>query len=284
MALALAFGTRCVPYASAAPTLPLLYSDDFEHGMERWTTFDAKAAEPSFKVVELEGPEGKTTHALRALGTSQYQPPFRSPPNIALLKDVSVGEFELAAKVQSTNVDAGPHRDMCIVWGYQGPSHFYYVHFGAVATPDGNSCQIFIVDDAARRPISDKAPKGTPWTKDWHNVKVVRRVGDGTIEVYFDKMDKPFMTAHDTTFAWGRVGLGTFDDHGNWDDFKLYGALAKPEAETEARQTKPLTVSRDGQVRRSGSAPLPASRNATSHFAGAPMTRPFSRRRLFASS
>lgn len=223
---------------AAPPTLPLLYSDDFEHGMERWQTFDAKGVEPSFKVVELKGPGDKTTHALRALGTSEYEPPFRSPPNIALLKDATVGDFELTAKVQSTNVDAGPHRDMCIVWGYQDPSHFYYVHFGAVATPDGNSCQIFIVNDAARRPITDKAPEGTPWTKGWQNVKVVRRVGDGAMEVYFDAMDKPFMTAHDATFTWGRVGLGTFDDNGNWDDFKLYGAQAKPEQPKDAKGAK----------------------------------------------
>jgi hypothetical protein len=215
--------------AAAPPTLPLLYADDFEHGIERWQTFDAKGVEPCFKIVEVEGPGGKKTNALRALGTSKYEPPFRSPPNIALLKEINVGEFEITAKVQSTNVDAGPHRDMCIVWDYQGPSHFYYVHFGAISTPDGNACQIFIVNDAARRPITEKKATGTPWTKGWHNVKVVRRVNDGAMEVYFDKMDEPFMAAHDNTFTWGRVGLGTFDDNGNWEDFKLYGALAKPE-------------------------------------------------------
>jgi hypothetical protein len=213
-------------FARAAQTLPLLYSDDFEHGMERWQTFDAKGVELCFKVVEVDGPAGKQTSVLRALGTSQYDPPFRSPPNIALLKGLNVGDFELTAKVQSTNVDAGPHRDMVVVWDYQGPSHFYYVHFGAVATPDTNSCQIFIVDDAARRPLTNTPVKGTPWTKGWHNVKVVRRVGDGAMEVYFDDMEKPFMAAHDRTFTYGRVGLGTFDDNGNWDDFKLYGVQA----------------------------------------------------------
>lgn len=36
-------------------------------------------------------------------------------------------------------------------------------------------------------------------------------------------MEKPIMTATDKTFTWGQVGLGSFDDHGNWDDFKLFG-------------------------------------------------------------
>jgi len=27
-------------------------------------------------------------------------------------------------------------------------------------------------------------------------------------------MDKPLMAARDTTFTWGQIGVGTFDDHG----------------------------------------------------------------------
>ena len=54
-------------------------------------------------------------------------------------------------------------------------------------------------------------------------MKVVRRVEDGTMNVYFDDMEKPFMTAKDKTFTWGQVGIGTFDDHGNFDDITLRG-------------------------------------------------------------
>jgi hypothetical protein len=222
--------------AHAAETLPLLYADDFENGMERWQTQDAKGAESSFEVVDLKNADGEPTKALRALGTSKFQPVHRSPPNFALLKDLDMGDFELTAKVQSTNVGAGAHRDMCVFWGYQDPTHFYYVHFGAKADP--HACQIFIVDDAPRLAITQKEAKGTPWTKGWHTVKVVRRVADGTIEVYFDDMDKPFMTAHDKTFEWGRVGLGTFDDNGNWDDFELRGVEVDRKAAKAAEKGK----------------------------------------------
>ena len=64
-------------------------------------------------------------------------------------------------------------------------------------------------------------------TEGWHNVKVVRRVDDGAMEVYFDDMKKPYMTAKDKTFAWGQVGIGTFDDHGNFDDVVVRGTLRK---------------------------------------------------------
>jgi hypothetical protein len=209
-----------------AAELPVLHADDFEHGMDHWQPLGDQHAESPFAVVEVNGPTDAATHALRALGTSKYEPPFRSPPNVALLKDVTVGDFEITAKVQSTNVHAGPHRDMCIAWGYQDPSHFYYVHFGAASDP--NACQIFIVDDAARTPITVKTATGTPWTEGWHSVKVIRRVEDGTIEVFFDDMDEPHMTAKDTRFQWGQVGLGTFDDNGNWDDFELRGVQLDP--------------------------------------------------------
>lgn len=219
--------------ATATEPLPLVYRDDFEHGMDHWQTRDAPGAEPSFAVVETKGPGGAPTHVLRALGTSKFEPKFRSPPNFALLKDKTLGDFQITAKVQSTNVNAGPHRDMCIFWGYQDPTHFYYVHFGAAADP--HACQVFIVNDAERTAITAKGAKGTPWTEGWHNVRVVRRVDDGTIEVYFDDLDEPFMTAKDSHFKWGQVGLGTFDDNGNWDDFTLRGVEVKPETPAAAQ-------------------------------------------------
>jgi hypothetical protein len=213
------------PALRAAEALPLVHADEFEHGVDRWQTTDPDPAKLSWEVIEIDGPAGQPTKAFRTTGKSAYEPKHRSPPNYALLKDVVVGDFDLTVRVQSTNSRAGAHRDMCIVWGYQDPNHFYYVHFGAQADP--NSCQVFIVNDAPRTPITVKTTKGTPWTDGWHTVRVVRRTADGAIDVYFDDMQTPLMTARDKTFTWGQVGLGTFDDHGNWDDFELRGVETK---------------------------------------------------------
>ena len=43
------------------------------------------------------------------------------------------------------------------------------------------------------------------------------------MKVYFDDMTKPLMTAEDTTFGAGEIGIGTFDDSGNFDDVVLRG-------------------------------------------------------------
>ncbi|MBW8883948.1 MAG: hypothetical protein JF612_04050, partial [Planctomycetia bacterium] len=48
-----------------------------------------------------------------------------------------------------------------------------------------------------------------------------------TIEIYFDDLQKPVMTANDKTFAYGRIGLGTFDDTADWDDITLRGVIQK---------------------------------------------------------
>jgi hypothetical protein len=196
----------------------VLVQDGFENGLAQWKTTDPDAGSSVWQIIEAGEPGN---HALRVTGTSKYQPPFRSPHSIALVKDEVVGDFELTVRVQETNANAGPHRDLCIFWGYQDPSHFYYVHLGAKADP--HACQIFIVNDAPRTMITVDKATGTPWTEGWHTVKVVRNVEDGTMKVFFDDMDKPLMTARDKTFTWGQVGLGTFDDHGNFDDFELRG-------------------------------------------------------------
>jgi hypothetical protein len=205
------------------PKLPLLFKEDFEHGMSHWQTTDPNPAKSVWKIIDVGA--GKKNHALRVTGPSTYKPAYRSPFSIALLKDIKVGDFVLTARIQNTAKDAGPHRDLCIIWGYQDPSHFYYVHYGA--RPDPHACQIFIVNNAPRLKITDKEAKGTPWNDDWHNIKIVRRVADGTMEAYFDDMKTPLMAAHDKTFTWGHVGIGTFDDHGNFDDIELRGERAK---------------------------------------------------------
>jgi len=54
-------------------------------------------------------------------------------------------------------------------------------------------------------------------------VKVVRDSSLGTIEVYFDDMKKPHLTATDKTFGKGRIGIGSFDDMNDFDDVRLFG-------------------------------------------------------------
>ena len=191
--------------------LPLLFSEDFEKGAERWLPTDAKA----WKIEKAD--DG---HYFRQFQNSNYKPPHRSPLNRAYVKELQVTDFVLEAKAQSTGKD-GAHRDMCLFFGYQDPAHFYYVHLAKQA--DDHANQIFIVNGADRKKISTTTTKGTAWDERWHRLKIVRTTADGSIAVYFDDMKTPVMTAQDKTFTWGQVGIGSFDDSGNWDDVKVFG-------------------------------------------------------------
>jgi hypothetical protein len=79
------------------------------------------------------------------------------------------------------------------------------------------------VNDAPRTKISTKTTPGTDWDEQWHRVRVTRRPATGEIAVYFDDMENPVMTANDKSFAWGQIGIGTFDGTSDWDDIQVRG-------------------------------------------------------------
>jgi hypothetical protein len=148
----------------------------------------------------------------------------RAPFNRNLIKGVTVGDFQLDVDLQSTARDY-PNRSLCLFFGYRDPEHMYYVHFGRKASDTSN--QVFIVNGADRAPISTHTNAGTRWDQAWHHARVVRKVEDGSIRVFFDDMTSPSMTASDTTFDSGQVGIGSFDDTGRFDNVRMVGQSAK---------------------------------------------------------
>ena len=206
----------------AASEFPLVYSTDFEETIEDWELVDDGW---SYKTNE-DGTRVLSLHKKK----SNYKPEFRSPFHQAILRDIEVTDFQLDCRILSTHEDY-PHRDAVLIFGYQSPSQFYYVHLGKVA--DKHCNQIFIVNNAARTKITVEASEGTAWDDEWHNARVKRDVESGAIEIYFDDMETPKMTAVDKTFAFGRIGLGSFDDTADFDDVKLYGELKVAEEELD---------------------------------------------------
>jgi len=201
--------------ATASAELPLVFEEDFEQPAEqtlkRWKPTDANA----WKLVD-----SKTGKAYSLFQQSKYKTLVRSPFNISLADGVEVTDFRLETDVLSTKPDY-PHRSMTIIFGYQDPSHFYYVHFGKKT--DNHANQIFIVDGKDRAKISTKTTDGTNWDDNWHHVKIERNTSTGDIKIFFDDMQEPVMTAVDKTFTWGKIGLGSFDDTGDYDNVKLWG-------------------------------------------------------------
>jgi hypothetical protein len=113
-----------------------------------------------------------------------------------------------------------PHRDLCLFFGYQDPANYYYVHIAS--RPDAVAHKIHVVDDADRISITHESNSGVSWDSGWHTVRIIRDVDTGTIEVYFDDMWNPIMTAVDSRFRLGKVGVGSFDDTGQFDNVSVW--------------------------------------------------------------
>ncbi len=202
----------------AVANLPVVYQDDFERDEPTGWDFTDKGA---WRLKRLERPQRRVLEQFRE---SQYQPPVRSPLNMALVQGHDLGDFVMDVDVRSTGRDYG-HRDLCLFFDHQDASHFYYVHLGKQADAAANS--IFKVDGKPRVSIAEKRTQGTPWTDGWHHVRIVRTAQDGLIQVYFDDMKTPVMSAHDRTFTHGRLGIGSFDDTGMFDAVRIRGKSGK---------------------------------------------------------
>lgn len=189
-----------------------IFEEDFEKGFERWELSDPG----SWTHREVEGNHVLGIHRRHG----DYKPKVRSPGHVALVRDLELADFVLGFRVKSTK-DTGGHRDCCVFFNHQDPQNFYYVHLGA--RPDPHSGQIMIVRDAPRKALTLNE-KPTPWKNEtWHRVKLIRDSKKGTIEIYFDDMTVPHMTVSDTTFGKGRLGIGSFDDLNDFDDFWVRG-------------------------------------------------------------
>ena len=192
---------------------PLAYQSDFQSPT---ALADWQPTEPEIGKIGQEG--GTTFLSLCQVG--KHKPPVPAPRYIAFLKDHYLKSFVLDVRVQSTSPDS-LHHSIVVVFNYQNPTQYYYVELGPKAEPDAHS--IFVVDGRPSLAIAEKQDPGIKWDNGWHHVRIVRIVEDGRIEVYFDDMKTSIMTANDQRLDVGLVGLGSFEDLGNFDDLKITG-------------------------------------------------------------
>ena len=195
---------------------PRVYADKFKKDHDDWTMTDAKAWEWK--------KDGKL-NVLSLNGGSDYQPPVRSPLNIAWLKDLNLSSFVLEVNVKQTGREYG-HRDTCFFFNKNAADQYYYVHIATVADPHAHS--IFKVDKEPRISIAQERTDGFDWGSElYHTVRIVRDAESGTIDVYVNDMEKAIMHTVDTTFTSGQLGIGSFDDQAYFKSIKVWGIKAE---------------------------------------------------------
>jgi hypothetical protein len=151
--------------------------------------------------------------------------PIRRPAALAILKSPPLADLTLRAELRSTAPADLAVRDVQVIFGYQSPTQFYYVHISAKTDPVHNG--IFIVDNADRRRL-DQPDSHAPLTDQrWHRVRLERNAGTGSIAVFFDDQKTPFLSTTDKTFTAGRVGFGSFDETGEFRNIEVTGRTSR---------------------------------------------------------
>ena len=146
----------------------------------------------------------------------------RRPLQFALLKGVKAGSFTL-----DVNVRRAGH-SMIIVFNYVDTLHFYYVHLSEnpgtqISVHNG----IFLVNGGPRYRIAGLHAAPALPDRSWHSVRIVRDVRTGSIQIFLDRQFQPRFSAIDHTFTCGQVGLGSFDETGDFARFRLHSKDAQ---------------------------------------------------------
>jgi hypothetical protein len=211
--------------ANAPPGTPADYTLQFEE------TFAAPESMARF----LYGNPQDWAHVAMDGGYAEwtgfsYNPPYRSPFSMAIIKDQKFSSLVLEVEVMQTSMTGG-HRDFCVMWNIVDPSHFYYAHIGAAH--DGVSHNIHIVNMADRTAITTMYDAGFDWgTDEWKKIRLVRDAVSGSMEIYGGDATMPMLTANDTTFTDGYVGVGAFDDTGRVRNLRIWAASSTTEPAT----------------------------------------------------
>ena len=151
--------------------------------------------------------EGRTCLILDETG--EQKPPVRRPGEYAMLKsEQPIREFTIeAATLEPESVK---NRDICLIFGYQDDTHFYYAHISSNSDNMFHNI-IMRVDGDQRMRINLEIDPEPRLSKGWIWIKI-KHLENGDIRVFVDDLITPVMTASDTTFPIGKIGFGAFDD------------------------------------------------------------------------
>lgn len=206
--------------ASIAQKYPLIYHETFENGAQNW--------QPNFpENWQVIIQDNQYIYELIKPGENTE---IRKPTSMSILTPFNVGNCELQVRGQCYSDPGNIYRDLCLFFGYQDENHFYYCHFSSIS--DGVHNIIAIVNDADRTKINLE-PAGTSRAllegNKWNTLKIERDISSGSIIAYIE--NEQIMTAIDTTFKKGYVGIGSFDDTGAFTDLSLWGRLIETKIE-----------------------------------------------------
>jgi len=196
-----------VASAAEAVLRSIDFRTDFESGdLSHW-----QFPYPEDWVILAEGPN----HYLHMQRNREPGVP-RRPLQFARLRKANVGSFALETRIRREG------KSMIIVFNYVDTLHFYYAHLSVdrgTAQPVHNG--IFIVNGEPRKRIAATEADPALPDREWHTVRLRRDVPSGSIEVFADDRKEPLFKVIDHMFTCGEIGIGSFDETGDFDDIRL---------------------------------------------------------------
>jgi len=140
----------------------------------------------------------------------------RRPMQFALIKGANVGSFDFRTRVRREG------KSMIVVFNYVDSLHFYYTHVsGDSGKQQSVHNGIFLVNNAPRVRIAGLDAQPALPDNAWHQIRVLRDATSGRIKVWSDVSSQPLFTVMDRTFTCGHIGIGSFDETGDFADVDL---------------------------------------------------------------
>jgi hypothetical protein len=146
---------------------------------------------------------------------------IRRPAALAIVKSEAFRDLSYSVELKSTAPVDLAVRDVQLVIGYQSPSQFYYIHLSAKTDAVHNG--IFLVNNADRRRLDEPTSRARLIDQEWHRVRLERNATSGSIQVFIDDDPAPALSVTDKTLTSGRVGVGSFDETGEFRALQVTG-------------------------------------------------------------
>ncbi len=194
------------PAAAAAPPGPRLIDEDFTATAVDFVPIAGAWAVASGRYT-LSAPDDEGESVPNA--------------NLAVHSTVVTGDFTLSASASSTPTDSR-FNDFSIVFGYQDPANYYFAGFSE--GNDANTSGVFAVVDGVRTELADIAAPIV--AGEMYPIRVERQ--GAAIRVF--RAGEQVAAVSDPTFPSGRVGFGSRNDGGTFDDLAVTGPAPPPPA------------------------------------------------------
>jgi len=142
----------------------------------------------------------------------------RRPMKYALLESKPFSKVTVEAEIKRNG------RSLIIVYAWQDEAHFDYAHISVDTAASQNVHNgMFHIFGGERVRISSLEGPGSLSTQDWTPVKLVFDGETGHCYVEVNGKRNPSLDAVDLSLRRGRVGIGSFDETGDFRNVKVTG-------------------------------------------------------------